>query len=63
MLIKPLTEWNMFNKIDLYITSHTVIEDRCTGIAINELCNIRDGIDHLPFASNYKAVIESMCIN
>ena len=37
----------LFNKIDLYITSHTVIEDRCTGIAIKELCNIRDGIDHL----------------
>ena len=53
------------NKIDLYIilSCHTVIEDRCTGIAIRELCNIRDGIDHLPFASNYKAVIESLCIN
>ena len=25
--------------------------------------NIRDGIDHLSFALNYKAVIESMCIN
>ena len=22
----------MYNKIDFYITSHTVIEDRCTGI-------------------------------
>ena len=53
----------LFNKIDLYITSHIVIEDRCTGIAIRELCNIRDDIDHLPFASNYKAVIESMFIN
>ena len=53
----------LFNKIDLYITSQTVIEDRCTGIAIMELCNIRDGLDQLPFASYYKAVIESMCIN
>ena len=52
-----------FNKIDLYITSHTVIEDRCTGMAIRELCSIRDGIDHLTFACNYKAVIESMCIS
>ena len=50
------------NKIDLYITSHTVIEHRCTGIAIRKLCSIRDSIDHLRFASNYKAVIESMCI-
>ena len=25
---------SLFNKIDLYITSHTVIEDRCTGMAI-----------------------------
>ena len=48
---------SLFNKIDLYITSHTVIEDRCTaGMAIRELC----GIDHLPFACNYKAGIESM---
>ena len=47
----------LFNKIDLFIISVTVIEDRCTGIAIMELCNIRDGIDHLPFATNYKAVI------
>ena len=47
----------------MYITSHTVIEDRCTGMAIRDLCSIRDGIDHLPFVSNYKAVIESMCIN
>ena len=54
---------SLFNKIDLYITSHTVIEDRCTGIAIKELCSIRDGTDHLPFASNYKTVIESMCKN
>ena len=53
----------LFNKIDLYVTSNTVIEDRCTAIAIGELCNIRDGIDHLPFATNYKAVIESMCVN
>ena len=45
------------------LTSNTVIEDRCTGIAIRELCNIRDGIEHLPFATNYKAVIESTCIN
>ena len=34
----------LFKKIDFYITFHTVIEDRCTGIAIRELCNIRDGI-------------------
>ena len=53
---------SLFNKIDLYITSHTVIEDRCTGMAIRELCGIRDGIDHLTFACNYKAGIESMCI-
>ena len=53
----------LFNKIDLYVTSNTVIKDRCTAIAIRELCNIRDGIDHLPFATNYKAVIESMCVN
>ena len=53
----------LFNKIDLYNNSHTVIEDKCTGMAIRELCNIRDGIDYLPFVSNYKAVIESMCIN
>ena len=25
---------SLFNKIDLYITSHTVIVDRCTGMAI-----------------------------
>ena len=48
----------MFNKINLYVTSYTVIEDKCTGTAIRELCSVRDGIDHLPFASNYKAVIE-----
>ena len=53
----------LFNQINLYITSITVIEDRCTGMAIRELSNIRDGIDHLSFATNYKAVIESMCIN
>ena len=53
----------LFNKIDLYITSHTVIEDRCTGMAIRELCGIRDGIGRLPFACNYKAVIESMFIS
>ena len=53
----------LFNKIDLYNNSHTVIEDKCTGMAIRELCNIKDGIDYLPFVSNYKAVIESMCIN
>ena len=45
------------------LTSNTVIEDRCTSIAIREVCNIRDGIEHLPFATNYKAVIESTCIN
>ena len=27
----------LFNKIDLYITSHTIIKDRWTGIAIREL--------------------------
>ena len=54
---------SLFNKIDLYITSHTVIEDRCTGMAIRELCGIRDGIDHFTFDCNYKAVIESMCIS
>ena len=53
----------LFNQIDLYITSNTVIEDRCTGIAIRELCSIKDGIDHLPFATHYKAVTESMCMN
>ena len=54
----------LFNKIDLYNNSHnSQIEDKCTGMAIRELCNIRDGIDHLPFVSNYEAVIESMCIN
>ena len=36
----------LFNKSDLYITSPTVIEDRCTGMAIRKLCCIRDGIDH-----------------
>ena len=30
---------------------------------VSKICNIRDGIHHLPFADNYKAVIESMCIN
>ena len=54
---------SLFNKIGLYITSHTVIEDRCTSMAIRELCNIRDGIDHSPLVTNYKAVIKSMCIN
>ena len=54
---------SLFNKIDMYITSHTVIENRCTGMAIRDLCSIRDGFDHLPFTCNYKAVIESMCIN
>ena len=49
---------SLFNEINLYVTSYTVIEDRCTGTAIRELCSVRDGIDHLPFASNYKAVIE-----
>ena len=53
----------LFNKIDLHITSHTIIEDRCTGMAIRELCNIRDGIDPLPIACNYKTVIESIFIN
>ena len=53
----------LFNKIDLYNVSNTVIEDRCTGIVIRELYNSRGGIHHLPFATNYKAVIESMCIN
>ena len=38
----------LINKIDLYITSNTVIEDKCRGMAIRELCGIRDGIDHLP---------------
>ena len=28
---------SLFNKINLYITSHTVIEDRCTSMAIREL--------------------------
>ena len=54
---------SLFNTIDLYNNSHTVIEDRCTGMAIRKLCGIRDGINHLPFACNYKAVIESMCIS
>ena len=35
----------LFNKIDLYNNCHTVIEDKCTVMAIMELCNIRDGID------------------
>ena len=52
----------LFNQIDLYITTNTVIEDRWTGIAIRELCNTRDGIEHLSFAANYKTVVESMCI-
>ena len=39
-----------------YITSNTVIAGRCTCMAIRELCNIRDGIDHLPFATNYKEI-------
>ena len=49
--------------ICIIITSNTIMEDRCPGIAIRKLCNIRDGIDDLPFAINCKAVIESMCIN
>ena len=53
----------LFNQIDLYITSNAIIEDRCTSMAIWELCNIKDVIDHLPFTTNYKAVIESMCTN
>ena len=44
----------LFYKIDLYITSNTVIEDRCTGIAIREFYNIRDGIEHLHCATNLK---------
>ena len=35
----------LFNEIDLYITSNTVIKGRCTSMAISELCSIRDGID------------------
>ena len=60
-----LLRTSLFNKIDLYTTSHTVIEDRCTGMAIRELCNIRNGTDHLTFDCNYKAitVIESLCIS
>ena len=54
---------SLFNKNDLYITSHTFIEDRCTGMAIKELCGIRDGTNHLTFDCNYKAVIESLCIS
>ena len=46
----------------MYVISYTVIEDRCIGITIRELCNIRDGIDHLPLDTNLKFVIESMCI-
>ena len=53
----------LYNKIELYITSNIIIGDKCTGVAIRELCNTRDGIAHLPFATNYKVVIESMCIN
>ena len=53
----------ILNKLDLYATSNTVIGDRCTGIAIRELCNIRDVIDHLRYATNLKAVIESICNN
>ena len=52
-----------FSTSHLNITSLTAIGDRCTGMAIRELCGNRDGIDHLTFAYNYKAVIESMCIS
>ena len=49
---------SLFNKINLYITSTIVIKDRCTGMAIRELYGIRDGINHLPFATNSKAVMK-----
>ena len=48
----------LFNKIDLHITSQAFIGDKCLGMAIRVLCNIRDGIDPLPIACNYKALIE-----
>ena len=51
-LIMPL-----FNKIDLYITSDTVIEDRCTG-TIKELCIIRDGMIICPLLQ-----ITKLCLN
>ena len=35
----------------------------CTGIAIRELCNIRDDIKHSTFATNLKAAIKSTCMN
>ena len=35
----------------------------CTDTAIRKPSSIRDSIDDLPFASNYRAVTESMCIN
>ena len=47
----------LFNKMDMYKTSNTVIGDRSISIAIRELCNVRDGIDHLPFATNYIVII------
>ena len=34
---------NLFNKIDLYITCYTVIEDM-HWLAARELCNFRDGL-------------------
>ena len=38
----------LFNKIDLHITSQAFIGDKCLGMAIRVLCNIRDGIDPFP---------------
>ena len=36
----------LFNIIDLYVTSYTV-GCRCTGIAIRDIYNIKDGIEYL----------------
>ena len=53
----------LFNKIVFfYVTSNTVINDKWTAIAIRELCNIRDGIGHLSFLANLKAVTESIFV-
>ena len=41
----------LFNNIDVHITSHTVIKDRCTDTAIEKLSSIRDIIDHLPLTT------------
>ena len=55
----PLSE--LYGKIQKYIINETSIVNKCTGIAIRDLCNARDSNVYIMPDNEYPSIIEILC--